>query len=63
MKGLIRYAGLLVFLALYVLGLAVWSPLFLTWPRRYPSMTFGETVAARWVLVRHIWTHLVARAP
>jgi hypothetical protein len=48
---------------MYVFGLAVWTPLFLVWPRRYPEMTYAESVSTRWVLVRHIWTKLVRRAP
>ena len=63
MKGLVRDAALLGLVALYIVGLAIWSPLFLVWPRRYPSMTFGDTVVVRWVLVRHIWTRLITWAP
>ena len=49
-------AGLLLFLiiALYILALVVVSPFFLLWPSRYPDLTYIETVATRWKLVRHI---------
>ena len=61
--GFVRGALLLAFVALYLFGLAIWTPLFLVWPRRYPDLTYSETVAVRWVLVRHIWSNLVRRGP
>jgi hypothetical protein len=60
--GVLRGVLLLLVLATYVFGLAIWTPLFLVWPRRYPEMTYAETVLTRWGLVRHIWTGLVRRA-
>ena len=53
---------LLLVVILYLIGLAIWTPLFLLWPQRYASMTFSETLATRWVLVRHIWANLVRTA-
>lgn len=50
---------LLLVVVLYLIGLMIWTPLFLGWPRRYAGMTVGETVATRCVLVRHIWSNLV----
>ncbi len=61
--GLLGSVLQLLVVATYVFGLAVWSPLFLFWPRCYPNMTYAESVSARWVLVRHIWTNLVRKAP
>ena len=57
--GFLRGVLLLAIVALYVLGLAIWTPVFLVWPRRYPEMTYPDTVATRWVLIRHIWTTFV----
>lgn len=54
---------LLLVVVLYLIGMAIWTPLFLVWPKRYAGMTAWQTVATRWVLVRHIWTNLVRRAP
>ena len=62
-SAFLRDTLLLFVVVLYVVGLAIWTPLFLVWPRRYADMSFGETVATRWVLVRHIWTNLVRTAP
>jgi hypothetical protein len=56
MAEVIRGLLLIVVFAAYILGLTLWSPLFLFWPRRYEGMSYLETVATRWVLVRHIWT-------
>ena len=61
--GFVQGLLLLFVVAAYAFGLAVWTPLFLSWPRRYPDLTYAETVSVRWVLVRHIWTKLVRRAP
>ena len=55
MRRLLGAVLLFVFLGVYFVGLIVWSPLFLLWPSRYEGMSYGETVATRWVLVRHIW--------
>jgi hypothetical protein len=61
--GFLRGMLLFVIIGVYLLGLAIWTPLFLIWPRRYAGMTFRETVATRWVLVRHVWTRLVRNSP
>ena len=59
----LRSLLLLLVVAIYVLGLVVWTPLFLIWPRRYAGLTYLQTVWTYWVLVRHIWTNLVRKAP
>jgi hypothetical protein len=61
-NGFVRNVLLFAFVALYLLGLAIWTPLFLFWPRRYPGLTYFQTVATRRVLVKHIWSHLVRPA-
>ena len=58
-----RACCLLLVVVLYVIGLAIWSPLFLVWPRRYAGLTFPQTVAVRFLLVRHIWTTLLGLPP
>ncbi len=55
MAGFVRGILAIVFLGVYFVGLVIWSPLFLFWPRRYEDMSYCETVATRWVLVRYIW--------
>lgn len=62
-SAFLRDTLLLFVVVLYVVGLVIWTPIFLVWPRCYADMSFGETVATRWVLVRHIWTNLVRTAP
>ncbi len=54
-----RGSFVLLVVVLYVIGLAIWSPLFLVWPRRYAGLTFRQTVATRFMLVRLIWTGLL----
>ncbi len=58
-----RACCLLLLVALYAIGLAIWSPLFLVWPRCYDGLTFPQTVAVRFLLVRHIWTTLLGWQP
>ena len=61
--GCINGIVLLTLVGVYLFGLAIWTPFFLLWPCRYPEMTFRETVATRWELVRHIWANVVRKAP
>jgi hypothetical protein len=49
------------FFAAYLAGLALWTPLFTLWPRRYPGLTWPQSVAVRWSLVRKIWSMVTGR--
>lgn len=55
LHGIVGGVGLLGVLAIYLCGVAVWSPLFLIWPQRIPGLTFPQTVMVRWDLVRMVW--------
>ena len=52
------YPLLWTFALLYIVGLILWTPLYLCWPRRYDGMTFGESLRAKWVLVRYAWANV-----
>ena len=52
--------GCLLFLA-YLVGLTIWTPFYIVWPRRYPGLTYFQSVAVRFTLVRHIWGLVTGR--
>jgi hypothetical protein len=49
------------FFGIYLVGLTLWTPLFTLWPRRYPGLTWPQSVAVRWCLVRKIWSMVTGR--
>jgi hypothetical protein len=53
-------AGLMIacVTTLYFLALVVLSPVYLFWPSRIRGLSYGQTVATRWILVRHAWRRL-----
>ena len=42
----------------YFLALVVLSPVYLFWPSRIRGLSYGQTVATRWILVRRAWRRL-----
>ena len=49
------------FFAVYLIGLTIWTPFYIVWPRRYPGLTYFQSVAVRFTLVRHIWGLVTGR--
>ena len=50
-----------LFLLVYLIGLTMWTPFYIVWPRRYPGLTYFQSVAVRFTLVRHIWGLVTGR--
>ena len=50
-----------LFLGVYFVGLTIWTPFYIVWPRRYPGLTWFQSVAVRFTLVRHIWGLVTGR--
>lgn len=50
-----------LFFLVYLLGLTVWTPFYIVWPRRYPGLTYLQSVSVRSALVRHIWALVLGR--
>ena len=50
-----------LFFLVYLIGLTIWTPFYIVWPRRYPGLTYFQSVAVRFTLVRHIWGLVTGR--
>ncbi len=46
-------------IAFYLLGLTIWSPFYILWPRRYPGTNWFQSVAIRGSLVWQLWSRYV----
>jgi hypothetical protein len=49
----------LAFIAVCLLGLTIGGPFYIVWPRRYPGMTWLQSVAVRAGLVWLLWSRYV----
>jgi hypothetical protein len=60
-SGFFGTAFLLVLIVFYLVGLTIWSPFYVIWPRRYPDTTWPQSVVIRGSLVWHLWSRYVFR--
>jgi len=59
-RTLLRECGVLLVLIVYVCAVAVWTPIYLLLPLPIPGLTYRETLACRWGLVRYLWLNIAS---